>query len=88
MCVIDDPFTHKSARPSVEVSIEGYRALALIDSGAKISAISRTAFIKISEFLATHKNVGFLLREPTIMGSSLGVLPCNFHRTCLGWTVT
>ena len=50
--VIDDPFTHKSARPSVEVSIEGYRALALIDSGAKISAISKTAFIKISEFLA------------------------------------
>ena len=49
---IEDPFAHRSARPSVEVLIEGYRALALIDSGAKISAVSKSAFVKLSNYLA------------------------------------
>ena len=52
ICVIDDPFTHKSARPSVKVWIEGFSSIALFDSGAKITAISRNTFVKLSQFLA------------------------------------
>ena len=50
--MIEDPFTHKSARPTVKVSIEGLTSLALFDTGAKITAMSETFFTRLSTFLA------------------------------------
>ena len=50
--MIEDPFTHNSARPSVKVSIEGFVSLALFDSGAKITAMSKSIFEKISHYLS------------------------------------
>ena len=45
---LEEAFTHKSARPTVPLSIAGNRFLALFDSGAKITALNESVFQEIS----------------------------------------